>query len=247
MSSPDPNEAIRQAARDVLREVVPEIVRELTRRLRCRRPRQRQRPRETATATATAMGIHHTRTLARTWSYRRCPHRPSRPSFVHPPGTVLRPQGKSSAAPAEPGAERSAPPVQSPAPAVRYPAAPERAREPQRAISRDEARVETVKLDTDEDLERFIRDLMTRVENPRERLAIRRGQLRFLLRRSETVGHSQGALPVRVQKGAVTERVIRQAASAGTRLVLAPGAVLTPLARDHAKALGVQIERERKC
>ncbi len=29
MSSPDPNEAIREAARDVLREMVPEIVREL--------------------------------------------------------------------------------------------------------------------------------------------------------------------------------------------------------------------------
>jgi hypothetical protein len=50
-----------------------------------------------------------------------------------------------------------------------------------------------------------------------------------------------------VEKGAVTERVIRAAAAAGTRLVLAPGAVLTPLARDQAKALGVEIERKRRC
>jgi hypothetical protein len=45
----------------------------------------------------------------------------------------------------------------------------------------------------------------------------------------------------------VTERVVRQAAAEGARLVLARGAVLTPLGRDQARALGVEIERERKC
>jgi hypothetical protein len=50
----------------------------------------------------------------------------------------------------------------------------------------------------------------------------------------------------RIAKGAVTERVIRDAADAGTRLVLAPGTVLTPLGRERAQALGVEIERERK-
>lgn len=50
----------------------------------------------------------------------------------------------------------------------------------------------------------------------------------------------------RIAKGAVTERVIREVADAGTRLVLAPGTVLTPLARERAHALGVEIERERK-
>jgi hypothetical protein len=52
---------------------------------------------------------------------------------------------------------------------------------------------------------------------------------------------------MRIEKGAVTERVVREAKAAGARLVLAPGAVLTPLARDKAKALGVQIEKERRC
>jgi len=52
---------------------------------------------------------------------------------------------------------------------------------------------------------------------------------------------------MRVEKGAVTERMIRAAAADGTRLVLAPGAVLTPLAREQAKARGVKIERERRC
>jgi hypothetical protein len=44
---------------------------------------------------------------------------------------------------------------------------------------------------------------------------------------------------------AVTERLVASAAKAGQRLVLGPRAVLTPLARDRALALGVPIERER--
>ena len=43
----------------------------------------------------------------------------------------------------------------------------------------------------------------------------------------------------------MTEAVIAAAAGAGERLVLGRGAVLTPLARDRARASGVQIEKER--
>ena len=49
----------------------------------------------------------------------------------------------------------------------------------------------------------------------------------------------------RVERGAVTEKVIRDAARAGERLVLGPGAVLTPLARDRTRASGVEISKER--
>jgi hypothetical protein len=49
----------------------------------------------------------------------------------------------------------------------------------------------------------------------------------------------------RIESGAVTEAVIRDAARAGQRLVLGRAAVLTPLARDRARASGVQIEKER--
>ena len=48
----------------------------------------------------------------------------------------------------------------------------------------------------------------------------------------------------RIERGAVTEKVVREAARAGQRLVLGPGAVLTPLARDRARASGVEIDRE---
>jgi hypothetical protein len=62
------------------------------------------------------------------------------------------------------------------------------------------------------------------------------------------VNGSTGRPARRVERGAVTERVVRDAARAGERLVLGPGAVLTPLARDRARASGVEIsiqDRER--
>ncbi len=49
----------------------------------------------------------------------------------------------------------------------------------------------------------------------------------------------------RVERGAVTEAMVRDAARSGERLVLGPGAVLTPLARDRARTSGVEIEQER--
>ena len=52
---------------------------------------------------------------------------------------------------------------------------------------------------------------------------------------------------MRIEKGAVTERIVREAAEAGARLVLSPRAVITPMARDRARSLGVQIEKERRC
>jgi hypothetical protein len=115
-------------------------------------------------------------------------------------------------------------------------------------------RVEAVTIDTTEDLERFARELVSRVANPRDLVAIRTGRLRFALRRgaapaAATANHpgQSEVAPVRVVKGAITERAVRDAAADGARLVLARGAVLTPLARDRASALGVEIERERKC
>jgi hypothetical protein len=49
----------------------------------------------------------------------------------------------------------------------------------------------------------------------------------------------------RVEKGAVTERMVAAAAKAGSALVLGPRAVLTPLARDKARALGVPVQKEQ--
>ncbi len=117
-----------------------------------------------------------------------------------------------------------------------------------------DGRVEPVTIHNDDDLQRFVRALVGRLENPRDRQAIRAGRLRFALRQSTATAVAAGNAPsggqvaaARVVKGAVTERAVRAAAADGTRLVLAHGAVLTPLARDCARARGVEIERERRC
>lgn len=101
-----------------------------------------------------------------------------------------------------------------------------------------------VTLSSDADLDDFVRSLAARFEDPDQRAAARGGRLRF------TLGRSRGTAPApagatRIDRGAVTERTIKKAADAGGRLVLGSKAVLTPLAREKARALGIDIERER--
>ncbi len=117
---------------------------------------------------------------------------------------------------------------------------------------------ETVNLSTDEGLAAFVTRLLDL--DPDQREELRSGRKRFRLAApsaaaaaapvpagaahgAERAGES--ALVRRIERGAVTEAVIKAAARAGQRLVLGRGAVLTPLARDRARASGVQIEKER--
>ena len=110
---------------------------------------------------------------------------------------------------------------------------------------------ETVSLSTDEDLAAFVKRLLDLDQDQREEL--RSGRKRFRLALPQApAGALTGAeragdtTPVRrIERGAVTETVIKAAARAGERLVLGRGAVLTPLARDRARASGVPIEKER--
>jgi hypothetical protein len=113
---------------------------------------------------------------------------------------------------------------------------------------------ETVNLSTDDDLASFVKRLLDL--EPGEREELRSGRKRFRLAARPVppvspgpvgeAGQARTAAGVRrVERGAVTEKVIKAAAAAGQRLVLGPGAVLTPLARDRARASGVQIEKER--
>jgi hypothetical protein len=102
--------------------------------------------------------------------------------------------------------------------------------------------VQTVRLSTDEELHAFVLRVLRLADNPKRRRDILGGRLRF------TLGAAAPASPAvvqRVDKGAVTERAVIAAAAAGARLVLGRRAVLTPLARDKARALGVHVEKER--
>ena len=114
--------------------------------------------------------------------------------------------------------------------------------------------IETVNLSTDEDLAAFVKRLLD--INADEREEVRSGRKRFRLATAPTVTapatrvdgaeRAGESSPVRrIERGAVTEAMINQAARAGERLLLGRGAVLTPLARDRARSSGVPIEKER--
>jgi hypothetical protein len=112
------------------------------------------------------------------------------------------------------------------------------------APGQSEIRVEQVLITSDAELDAFVQRLLHRLEDSHERAAIRSGALRFAL------GHGSGASAGgerRIDHGAVTERIVREAAASGGTIVLGPRAVLTPLARDVARTLGVTIEKEKRC
>ena len=111
-----------------------------------------------------------------------------------------------------------------------------------------DADVRWVELRGDDDLARLVADVVRIADDPQDGPRLRDGRLRFRLRTP-----SAPATPVqperpehRIERGAVTERHVRAAEASGTRLVLGPAAVLTPMARDRARTAGVEIVRERK-
>jgi hypothetical protein len=223
MTELDPVEAMRQMARDVLREALPEILA------------------QAAGHPTHSNGHPHANghTAAAT------PNPPAATPQVppQPVAAVLRPSTWTGPAiPGEVIGDGGATAVQSEPPAAQDP------------DPNPDPNTEPVTIDTDEDLARFVRALLARLESPRDRRAIRSGRVRFTLRRTTATQGTQTTqatqatkATLRIPKGAVTERAVRDAAERGVTLILARGAVLTPLARDQARALGVEIEKEGRC
>jgi hypothetical protein len=108
---------------------------------------------------------------------------------------------------------------------------------------------ETVSLATDAQLDAFVRRIAALCDDDDERERLRSGSRRFRLASAVPGAAAPAAAPaapvVRVDKGAVTERHVREAAAQGADLVLGRGAVLTPLARDRARAADVRITKEK--
>jgi hypothetical protein len=111
----------------------------------------------------------------------------------------------------------------------------------------DAGSAETVSLASDAELQAFVQRIAQRCENAQERTAIRSGALRFTLRRENGAPASPTGGERLIEHGAVTERLVREAARSGDSIRLGQKAVLTPLARDVARTLGVTIEKEKRC
>ncbi|MCW2685793.1 MAG: hypothetical protein JWR37_683 [Mycobacterium sp.] len=106
----------------------------------------------------------------------------------------------------------------------------------------EKSRTDTVRIISDQDLQAFVRHLLRLFENPKTRTDLRTGRLSFRL-----AGNSSAAAAAtyRIDSGAVTERQLASLAPSGGVLALGPKAVLTPLAREKARALGITIQKER--
>jgi hypothetical protein len=107
----------------------------------------------------------------------------------------------------------------------------------------ERSRTDTVRIRSDADLDAFVRNLLRLFENPKTRADLRNGRLAFRL---ADTARTPGGTTRRIERGAVTERHVAELAESGTTLVLGPRAVLTPLARERARALGLTIEKERR-
>jgi hypothetical protein len=111
---------------------------------------------------------------------------------------------------------------------------------------------EPVSIGDDRELAAFVTRLIARLDDPATGQAIRTGRLAFALTKAGNVQSPSGRAPSRSSQsgaaveltGVITEAKVARLAGAG-RLVLAPTAVMTPLARDRARALGLTIERKR--
>lgn len=111
-----------------------------------------------------------------------------------------------------------------------------------------------VTLASDADLQSFVLQILRLAEDPVRREALRTGQIRFARMRDgerakSSAEGAERAKPsaegvLRIDRGALTERTVNEAARAGRSIVLAKGAVVTPLALEKARTLGVAVSKE---
>ncbi len=105
------------------------------------------------------------------------------------------------------------------------------------------APAEPVRLAGDADLAAFVQRIIRMMDDPTTAKALRAGTLRFTLAGAPVAPAAPLAAGTALT-GTVTEAKVGTMKDAGT-IVLAPDAVITPLARDRARALGLKIERRR--
>jgi hypothetical protein len=98
----------------------------------------------------------------------------------------------------------------------------------------------------DRDLNSFACDLVAAAEQAEVRDAVKTGALTFTLIRGGSVVQ---ALPVqaqhRVDKGLITETMVTEIGRKASRIVIGKGVVVTPLGRDRARELKIEIVRDR--
>ncbi len=118
----------------------------------------------------------------------------------------------------------------------------------QHAPARESAVTQVVSLNSDAELAAFVQRVLDLAEDPTTRAQLRSGVISYQLAGTSTASHgaTQGHSGMRVDKGALTESMVRKAAESGNVIYLGRKAVVTSLARDKARAMGVELIRDKQ-
>ena len=104
--------------------------------------------------------------------------------------------------------------------------------------------IEVVSLNSNSEVTSFVNRILDLATDSKTLSAMRQGELVFQLGNSTSSKGNHDSGTTRIEKGAVTESTIRKAAESGSTLIVARKVVVTSLARDKARDLGVTIIRE---
>lgn len=105
-----------------------------------------------------------------------------------------------------------------------------------------------VRIDTPADLNAFARDLLQLQEDVK--IGVLSGKVQFGLapRNGDVPGVAASAAPRsphQISKGVVTELMVAEIGKSHDRLIIGKGVVVTPLARDRAREVKLEIVRDR--
>ncbi len=104
--------------------------------------------------------------------------------------------------------------------------------------------VEVVSLTNDADVKSLVNRVLDMAADPQTLSALRHGEIVFQLSHQSNSHNASDSTTTRIEKGAVTESTIRKAAESGSTVIVGRKVVVTSLARDKARDLGVTIIRE---
>lgn len=119
-----------------------------------------------------------------------------------------------------------------------------------RAARADRGEV-SVPVRSDADLDAFARAVADASRDATTLEAIAGGRVRFRLENTSPASPAPAKAPApartegRIDAGVLSEKRVAELAKGHTRLILGPRVVLTPLGRDRARELGIEIVRSR--
>jgi len=107
--------------------------------------------------------------------------------------------------------------------------------------------VEEVTIAGDGDLQAFVARLLRLCDAPGGRAALDSGLHHFRLRTGGAAAPAapRNGMPQRIDAGVLSESKVIALARGGQQVILGKRVVVTPLARDKARQLGLKLEREK--